>query len=243
MSKSTSTPVSTEYEGRDELELMVKMPGYNAYVARILADPVPAGARVADFGAGLGAIVDRLAGYDTVCIEVDPHLRGALEAKGYRVVSRASELPAGSLDAVVSSNVLEHIDDDVGALRELRAVLRPGGVFTTYVPAFPILWTTLDDRVGHCRRYTRSSLASRFTQAGFEVVTTRYADSLGGILALLFKVVGSADGSLRAWQLVLFDRVVFPLSQLLDLLFSRFFGKNVYLVAKNPTEDGARSAP
>ena len=62
------------------------------------------------------------------------------------------------MDFVFSSNVMEHLEDDVEVLRQLHDKLRSGGHLALSVPAFPALWTSLDDRVGHFRRYTVTSI-------------------------------------------------------------------------------------
>ena len=60
----------------------------------------------------------------------------------------------------------------------------------------------------------------------------RYVDSIGFLLALLFRFVGSKDGSLNTAHLVIFDRFIFPISRATDMICRRFFGKDVYLVAR-----------
>src|SRR5205814_10059282 len=81
---------------------------------------------------------------------------------------------AGQLDAVLSSNVLEHLPDDVGCLRRLHQALRPGGALAVYVPACGGPFGRLDEAVGHQRRYSRSLLRSRLEEAGFVVEWVRY---------------------------------------------------------------------
>jgi SAM-dependent methyltransferase len=134
-----------------------------------------------------------------------------------------------------SSNVLEHLDDDFGALRAIHRKMRPGGRLALFVPAFESIWTANDDRVGHKRRYTQKSLADLVARSGFRVENARYVDSIGFLLALLFRYIGSKDGSLNTAHLVLFDRVIFPMSRATDMIFRRLFGKNVYLVAQKRT--------
>jgi SAM-dependent methyltransferase len=87
----------------------------------------------------------------------------------------AHRLPVadGAVDLVVAFDVLEHLPDDVGAAREVHRVLAPGGRFLVAVPADERLWSVHDDAVGHVRRYTRSTLTSALTSAGFEVADLR----------------------------------------------------------------------
>lgn len=76
---------------------------------------------------------------------------------------------AGRFDAVLLSEVLEHLPDDVGALATCRELLSEGGSLVLTVPGDPSLWTRWDDLAGHQRRYTRSELMGKLETAGFHV--------------------------------------------------------------------------
>jgi hypothetical protein len=95
-----------------------------------------------------------------------------------------------------------------------------------------MIWTTLDDKVGHLRRYTAKTLTQHLDAAGFKVERIGYRDSVGFLLAILFKIIGSKSGIPSDRSLLIFDRVLFPISRLLDLLASPFFGKNVLAIAR-----------
>jgi len=82
-------------------------------------------------------------------------------------------------DAAVCLNVLEHIPDDLTAMRNIRASLVPGGRLVALVPAQRWLFGTLDERLGHCRRYERAELESRVREAGFEIETTLWMNAVG----------------------------------------------------------------
>jgi SAM-dependent methyltransferase len=77
-------------------------------------------------------------------------------------------------DVAFMLDVLEHIPDDVRALREVRAALRPGGLLITTTPALERFRTAIDDMSHHVRRYSRNDLARRAADANLELVTTRY---------------------------------------------------------------------
>ena len=81
----------------------------------------------------------------------------------------ALPLADASLDLVVAYDVLEHLEQDVQAAREVRRVLRPGGRFLVAVPADPRLWSAHDEAVDHVRRYTRGTLTALLSRAGFEL--------------------------------------------------------------------------
>lgn len=89
----------------------------------------------------------------------------------------ATRLPfvAGCFEVVACLDVLEHLDDEAGALREMRRVLRPGGTLLLSVPAYPWLWSEHDEALGHCRRYTHATLMRALAHAGLQPVHCSFA--------------------------------------------------------------------
>ena len=230
------------YVGHDELVALEAATNYNQHIANRFAEvlariarpaaPAPA---VLDFGAGIGTIsrlFKQTTGVPPLAVEIDPHQRQVLTERGLRVSPGLYAVTDESIDLVFSSNVLEHIDDDVSALREIRQKLRPGGHLAVWVPAFPGLWTSLDDRVGHYRRYTRASLQQALVDAGFSSCTVcYYQDSVGFLLAAGFRVFGNKQGHISPASIRIFDRWLFPVSKAMDHVCQRWFGKNLYAVA------------
>jgi SAM-dependent methyltransferase len=86
--------------------------------------------------------------------------------------------PDDAFDLVTTLDVIEHIDDDVAALAELRRVLRPGGRLLVAVPAFMFLWGKQDEVSHHRRRYTARTLRRALAQAGFGVDRTSYFNTI-----------------------------------------------------------------
>lgn len=135
------------------------------------------------------------------------------------------------LDAIVSSNVLEHLVDDVGCLQQLRRALRPGGVLAVYVPARSELFGSLDRAVGHLRRYTRPLLQSRLEAAGFHVEWVRYGNLVGVLPWLLSgRVLGQT--AIGSQNLKLFDRLIFPAASRIEGLLHIPYGLNVAALAR-----------
>jgi hypothetical protein len=93
------------------------------------------------------------------------------------------------------------------------------------------LWTSVDDKIKHKRRYRRGDLERLARSAGLSVQENRYADSLGFFATLSFKVFGHKKADLSARAIALYDRYLVPPSRALDSLLGGFFGKNVYIVA------------
>jgi hypothetical protein len=93
------------------------------------------------------------------------------------------------------------------------------------------LWTSLDEKVKHHRRYRRNDLERLTRSAGLLVQKSGYVDSLGFLATLIFKIVGSKKADLSARAISLYDRYIVPLSRGSDRLLGGLVGKNVYVVA------------
>lgn len=145
-------------------------------------------AEVLDAGCGDGAFTASLTklGYRVSAVDASPlcveRCRKAVAwmPKGELYASRVQQSSLESLpfadnsfDAAVSGEVLEHVEDDGTAARELGRVLRPGGVCLVTVPADPELWSEEDEWAGHHRRYREEQLRELFAAAGFQTVSLR----------------------------------------------------------------------
>ncbi|MBP7125722.1 methyltransferase domain-containing protein [Myxococcota bacterium] len=90
----------------------------------------------------------------------------------------AMPFPDGRFDGVMAMDVLEHVEDDRAALREIRRVLRPGGPFLASVPCHPWLFSTHDRALMHLRRYRRREFLARLAEAGFRPERVSWTNSL-----------------------------------------------------------------
>lgn len=95
----------------------------------------------------------------------------------------------GQFDLVVSLDVVEHLEDDLAALRELRRVTAPGGALLLTVPAYQWLWSGHDEINHHHRRYTRRSLQAVAEHAGWRQERTTYFNSLLLPVAIVLRVL------------------------------------------------------
>ncbi len=82
-------------------------------------------------------------------------------------------------DSVIASEVIEHIEDDLKSLKTIFTVLKPNGVLVLTVPAFNLLYSPLDKKIGHFRRYSKKSIRAVIEDAGFKVEKIRYWNLLG----------------------------------------------------------------
>jgi SAM-dependent methyltransferase len=202
---------------------------------------------VLEVGAGLGTItrklVDRYPTLSVVALEpaenVFPDL-DSFAAIEPRVTARRQTLadyqpsPDERFDAVLYINVLEHIDDDARELRMAAGVLRRGGALLVFGPALGWMYSELDYKAGHYRRYSLRQLRKLATDAGLALVSARYFDLLGvAPYLLVYRVLRHDDitGS-TLWG---YDRVVVPVSRWLQRALRRPpLGKNVILIARKP---------
>lgn len=226
----------SDYSGTENLEVMDHAVNYNAYLSRLVRAYALPTDRILDFGAGIGtfALPLKREGVDVSCVETDPSQLQRITEKGVPGYSELGAVPDETYDYIFTLNVLEHIDDDQSTLRDLARKIKPGGRLLIYVPAFPVLFSSMDRAVKHFRRYKLVGLSEQVSSAGFKIKEARYVDSVGFIASLVFKYIGNKDGALNKNAVILFDRVVFPVSLLLDLATKRLFGKNLLIVAVRP---------
>lgn len=137
------------------------------------------------------------------------------------------------VDTVLAVNVLEHIADDVAALRGLARLARPGGSLVMWVPGYQQLYGEFDRRVGHHRRYTPRTLREAFIAARLEPACVRPVNLLGGLA--WWAVVRHGGARSPNPRLVgVYDRVVVPMTRMLDTAFVPPFGQSVLGVARVP---------
>lgn len=239
---SEPLPGDESFPGSENLEIMQEAKRYNAFLAETIVRLSPPGGRLLDFGAGSGTITRLVAAAipggagRITCIEPDPALRARLAESGFAIAASMEESGQGSFDFAYTLNVLEHIENDGAAIRQLRDALRPGARLFIYVPAFMSLYSAMDDRVGHLRRYRRGDLVKLCRMCGLLVEQSTYVDSLGFAASLLLRLAGPRSATLNPRAVRLYDRVVFPASRAIDRLVGSFVGKNVAIVASRPQD-------
>jgi SAM-dependent methyltransferase len=134
---------------------------------------------------------------------------------------------------LVAYNVLEHIEDHVGALQSMARLVRPDGYIVLVCPAFPFAMSQVDIATGHVRRYTRRSMRSALTAAGLRVVDVRYANSLGLICYYGFTSLLRRQPTMGG-TISFYDSVVVPVVRFAERLTGNRppFGQSVVAVAR-----------
>ena len=174
--------------GAATLERMAAAPRYNRWMFDRLRPWV--GRRVLEIGAGIGNMSAFFADRERVVLtDTEPYYLGRLRerfADRRQVLVTELRLPDVSpglkterLDTVVCLNVLEHIEDDRGSLEAMHRLLQPGGRLVLLVPSLRALYGTLDQALGHFRRYVPAELSEKLRTAGFRLRHLEYFNLAG----------------------------------------------------------------
>lgn len=177
--------------------------------------------------------------------EIDPDRQAILRqrfAQEPRVRLGAVDIHApheAAHSCMVSFNVLEHVHDDVSALRSARTLVRPDGYVVHLVPAFPFAMSRFDREIGHFRRYRTGEVRRKAEEAGLVVEDVRYVN-MPGLLAWfvvmrLLRRRPSLGPLLKVW-----DGAVVPVERWVERRVRAPFGQSVLLVARTPKSSGGR---
>ena len=217
------------------------MPRYYAWIMSVFRPHI--GKLVVEFGAGLGAISKHIFPHVEVLqlIGPSPNLAAILQQRfsGYSNVTIYEETLEGFLarqesnnnDTTVLVNVLEHIENDAQVLRGIRAQLRDGGKLLLFVPATPFLFSKLDARFGHYRRYVLSDIRILIEQNGFRIQRAFYMDILGMVPWWLVNTIGGQT-EFNPFLVRLYDYIGIPLTRFFEGIVQPPIGKNIVVIAE-----------
>jgi len=228
-----------------------ELAGATRYYAWVFDAIAPAlGQRVLDIGGGYGSHLEPVVASGRSVVSLD---LSSEAAQGMRERYRAKpnfqalcgdfqspetrrQLRDLDFDTILCLNVLEHIEDDQGALSQMRTLLaRRGGKLVLQLPAHPWLYGKLDELAGHHRRYSSPEITQRLEEAGFRGVTVRYFNRFGVLPWLingrLLKPRRIDAASVDA-QVRIFDRYLVPLARVLEKLLVLPLGQSLLAVAE-----------
>ena len=221
---------SFEYSGRDNLDIMSHAKNYNDFIYKWLSSDINKGNFVLDFGAGHGEFYKR---FKVICdnlfaVEPDLNMHDFFHIGDvYQSTSEVKE----KFNLIYSVNVFAHIIDDKLIVYHLIKYLKDDtSIVKVFVPARQELYSAMDKKVGHYRRYSKRQLQKLFSENGYDVRSCRYFDFLGYFAALVYKYINK-QGNIDRKGLVFYDKYIFPISLIFDKLFSRFLGKNLLIEA------------
>jgi SAM-dependent methyltransferase len=220
---------------------------YNSSIAKKIAKNFPYKGNLLEFGAGIGTLATLFKiteGLKPKCLEIDPNFKCILVNRGFKCYDNVQQIDE-LFDGVYTSNVLEHIEDDVHALQQIKSVMKPQSNLVVYVPAFQCLYSPWDNSVGHHRRYNKKELLFKLDTAGFDVTKFIYVDTLGFFAAFAARIFGYKKSTKIKGEkianyhvadervLILYDRLFYRVSRIFDFIGFRYiFGKNILAVAK-----------
>ncbi len=159
--------------------------------------------QILDVGCGTGTMLQHLTHFGQAQgIDTDAEAVAFCRERGITQVRQVDDpplpFPDNAFDLITALDVIEHIDDDAGMLRELYRITRPGGRFLFSVPAYPFLWGPQDEISHHKRRYVAAQIRARVTGAGYRIQRLSYCNTfqfpaIAGVRVLRPYRPGSAD--------------------------------------------------
>jgi 2-polyprenyl-3-methyl-5-hydroxy-6-metoxy-1,4-benzoquinol methylase len=153
-----------------------------------------------DIGGGNGFVSKRIQAEGIETVLVEPGATGVLNAKKRGIKNiicstlEDAQFAPKSMDSVGMFDVVEHIEDDLGLLKNVHSCLKEKGHVYITVPAFQTLWSNEDKDAGHFRRYTSKSIDTLLKTAGFEVIYSTYLFSILPLPIFFFRSLTSKLG-------------------------------------------------
>ena len=229
----------------DDLETMSEAVRYQRHIFGLVRPHL--GLRVLEVGCGIGTMTRQILGTNPalqlVCIEPNANCARLAREELHgepRVAIRMchleeceqTELQQQRFDTIVCVNVLEHIEDDVSALRLFgEVVAATGGKVLVFVPAVQRIYGPHDAALGHHRRYSKPSLAAAFRAAGLDIVSIKYTNPIG-LLGWMYNLYISGNTEHTSGQVRLFDRFVAPWALPLERAITPPIGLSLFAVGR-----------
>ncbi|MGE4157759.1 MAG: class I SAM-dependent methyltransferase [Planctomycetota bacterium] len=237
---SLPMPKESQERVKDSLEFLSSVYNYNHWIARTL-EPF-CGARILELGCGIGSMVPYfLTRKAFLGADNDPRFVAYCEEQ-YKdhlncrffhgdLAKRELALPEGAVfDTILSLNVIEHLEDDVGALEYMASLVPDGGNLVLLLPAHPSIHGHLDDVVGHFRRYSKEDLLAKIGRVGLRTASCFYFNVVGYVgWGLNSRVLGRSRIPVKST--LMYDKYIVPLQAWLEGLIHPPFGQSIILHA------------
>lgn len=227
---------------QNSLEAVSTIENYNQWIHEMIIGH--AGRRVVEVGSGIGNITQFLTGCEHVdCVEPEPEMMEVLKKAfpGRPNLSFHTHLledcdetviTPNSADTVICLNVLEHIPDDLSAVKKMKSFLAPGGKVIIFVPAMHLLYSNYDRMLGHCRRYDKKNLRRLFDAAGLDVISLKYVNLVGSF-GWFFNFCLLKHTRISMRSVSIYNRLV-PTIKFFEKLVPPPFGQSILGIARNP---------
>ncbi len=235
-------PDAKDYQALDELKVMSRAVNYNKWIWQTIRPFI--GKCIVEVGAGIGTFTDYLA--DSGMIYATDIAQNCIDALNHRFSGRRNiaieelDITNGAdtdlwidreVDTIICLNVLEHIEDDVAALKNMNSVLKTGGNIILMVPAFQCAYGTIDRLDGHFRRYSSRGLSSKISMAGLSPEKVRYFNSVG-LFAWFYTNKIARNRATSESKVEIYDRHIVPWLSFLEGIIVPPFGQSLIAVGK-----------
>jgi len=202
--------------------------------------------QVADIGCGVGSNLSLLLSMGFEVIGIDSEMYSLSLAK--RRLSTISlingdllKLPfkTDSLDLIIATDVLEHLQDDTNGIKEIHRVLKKEGVVVLTVPAFQFLWGVQDEVGKHHRRYSKKQLIKKIEQEGLGILKSSYFNFFLFFPILfgrrMIHILGlniDSENGINTPFINFILKTIFSIEPFLLKYFSFPFGVSIFCIAK-----------
>jgi 2-polyprenyl-3-methyl-5-hydroxy-6-metoxy-1,4-benzoquinol methylase len=179
--------------GRRTLEVMHEAQWYNNLLFSLIQRHL--GNNILEVGAGTGNFTDKLLlGAKVTALDLDSsYIKELREKFGEKVISGVGDIEKGKyffnnfkFDTIVCLNVLEHLENDRKALKNMKNLLIKGGNLILLVPAHKLLFSKFDKELGHFRRYSKKEIFEKLQEEGFKIIEIKYLNWWAAIGWLIF---------------------------------------------------------
>lgn len=227
----TVTPNNKDIVAQETLSYLKN---YNRYVHNLVSKNITK-KNILDFGSGYGLFCEYLIkkGYNVNAFEINEVAKQKTIEKKIKTFSKFEDITQ-KYNTVVSMNVLEHIEDDVLILENIKTIMDKEGKLILYLPCSKFVWSSLDEDANHYRRYSKKEIIQKLTKARYEIQSIHYVDFIGWLSLVVLKCFRYTP-TFNKDLLVLYDKFIFRFLIHLDKIFKNVIGKNLYIEAKLKT--------
>lgn len=200
------------------------------------------GNNLLEIGCAIGNFTRKIVNRNSVCVvDIEDDYIGEIKANfkehdnlrvlKYDISSQdISELESFYFDTIMCFNVLEHIEDDKCALKNMYKLLGKGGRLCLIVPAFQCIYGEMDRTDGHYRRYKKAVLINILEDTGFKIIKSKYINILG-FFGWWFNSRILSRKYIPFSQMLMYDRII-PMVRFIESIFKPLFGQSVLIIAR-----------
>lgn len=208
---------------------------YRSYQIELFGSYV--GKEILEVGAGRGKIIEILAQNSEkqfTLLELDKNffdiLNKKFNSKNIKVLEeRTQNIKENKFDTIFYLDVIEHIEDDRFELDTAYNLLKKNGHLIIIVPAFQILFSKFDQKVGHFRRYRKEFFKRYSEEKNLKIKKLVYFDFLGFFIILFSKLLNLTNSKKTTLGIKIWNFLI-PLSRLIDKITFHSIGKSIVCI-------------